>query len=67
MQGGRSLVSTRLLTDSPEGPGKDWSCIIQNFRIRSPCSLRVSCSTMPMEAMELFGMECVRAIGRGRA
>jgi hypothetical protein len=58
---------TLILTNFPEGPGKVWSCVMQNFCMYSPMVLIVSCSWHPNGAIEMFGIKLYRLTGKGRA
>jgi hypothetical protein len=65
MIGGRDSLITRRFTERPEGPGKDWSCVILNFGIFTPISFMVSCLWHPRGARDAFGILKSTSNGRG--
>ncbi len=53
---GSCSFSTQRLTERPDGPGNDWSCVILNFGTLAPVLSMVSCLMQPKGASEAFGM-----------
>jgi len=65
--GERRFFWTVRFTDSPDGPGKDWSCVILDLGMGCPLSSILDCLWHPNGAKDAFGILYKHEMGRRRA